>query len=402
MKILRLIAVVVRAGGAGGCARGRTRARPRASSEPQASKGHAAGEHGEGAGEHGAAANTEPRRSSGKTVRVRSCFNFAALLCLLIYFGRARPVKKALQARHEQIKTDLASAAESRAAAQARFEQQEKRLAALEQRDRRRSAPGIKQEAEAEKARLIAMAEDRARRIREESEFIIEQQVKQAEEDSAPRGRRARPSCWRRRSCARSSARSDQQRLIDSFVGDVAGNGACGRAARPRARAPSGPRRGAQERDLAMAVMGGSVARRYARALFGIGVDAGKFEALGDELGELATLWSESDELRQALENPVFKPSEKRAVLERILPQVAPTPEVQRFVLLLLDRRRIVLLPAIARAYRRSHRRARRPRARRGDLRRDADPGDAGPRAPLAGTAHGQEGDHAIPPSTPT
>jgi len=101
-----------------------------------------------------------------------------------------------------------------------------------------------------------------------------------------------------------------------------------------------------------MAVMGGSVARRYARALFGIGVDAGKFEALGDELGELATLWSESDELRQALENPIFQASEKRKVLEGILPRVAPTPEVQRFVLLLLDRRRIVLLPAIARAYR--------------------------------------------------
>ena len=31
---------------------------------------------------------------------------------------------------------------------------------------------------------------------------------------------------------------------------------------------------------------------------------------------------------------------------------MAPTPEVQRFVLLLLERRRIVLLPAIARAYR--------------------------------------------------
>ena len=101
-----------------------------------------------------------------------------------------------------------------------------------------------------------------------------------------------------------------------------------------------------------MAVMGGSVARRYARALFGIGVDAGTFEALGDELTELAALWNGSDELRQALENPVFRPSEKRAVLEKILPQVAPTPEVQRFVLLLLERRRIVLLPAIARAYR--------------------------------------------------
>ena len=101
-----------------------------------------------------------------------------------------------------------------------------------------------------------------------------------------------------------------------------------------------------------MAVMGGSVARRYARALFGIGVDAGKFEALGTELGDLAALWNESDELRQALENPVFRPEQKRAVLESILPRIAPTPEVQRFVLLLLDRRRIMLLPAIARAYR--------------------------------------------------
>ncbi|HET6281334.1 MAG TPA: ATP synthase F1 subunit delta, partial [Polyangia bacterium] len=51
------------------------------------------------------------------------------------------------------------------------------------------------------------------------------------------------------------------------------------------------------------------------------------------------------------LENPVFRPSEKRAILEKILPRLAPTTEVQRFVLLLLDRRRITALPAIARAF---------------------------------------------------
>ena len=101
-----------------------------------------------------------------------------------------------------------------------------------------------------------------------------------------------------------------------------------------------------------MAALGGAVARRYARALFDIGVDSGKFEALGQEIGELATLWSSSPELRQALENPVFRPSEKRAVLEQILPRVAPTPEVRRLALLLLERRRILLLPAIAQAYR--------------------------------------------------
>src|SRR5205085_12564460 len=57
-------------------------------------------------------------------------------------------------------------------------------------------------------------------------------------------------------------------------------------------------------------------------------------------------------ELRNALENPVFRPEEKRKVLEQILPRVTPTAEVRRFILLLLDRRRLVLLPAIARAYR--------------------------------------------------
>ncbi len=101
-----------------------------------------------------------------------------------------------------------------------------------------------------------------------------------------------------------------------------------------------------------MAAMAGSVARRYARALFGIGVDAGTFEALGQEIGDLASLWTSSADLRELLENPVFRPDEKRKVLEQVLPRVAPTGEVRRLALLLLERRRIMLLPAIASAYR--------------------------------------------------
>jgi F-type H+-transporting ATPase subunit delta len=101
-----------------------------------------------------------------------------------------------------------------------------------------------------------------------------------------------------------------------------------------------------------MAAMAGSIARRYARALFGISLDANKLEAFGQEIADFATLLDESTELRQTLENPVFAGSEKRKVLESLLPRVTPTSEVQRFLLLLLERRRIVLLPAIARAYR--------------------------------------------------
>jgi F-type H+-transporting ATPase subunit delta len=105
-----------------------------------------------------------------------------------------------------------------------------------------------------------------------------------------------------------------------------------------------------------MAVLGGSVARRYARALFEIGADRGTFEAFGVELERLAEVYEGSPELRQALENPVFQLAQRRRVLERILPQLAPSLDVQKFAYLLLERRRIGLLPRIAECARRSRR----------------------------------------------
>jgi F-type H+-transporting ATPase subunit b len=190
---------------------------------PAAGEGHeAAGEaQGEGHGEQGA--EHEAPSISVKTLGFQ-LLNFAVLVFLLVKFG-GPAVSKALQARSQQIKTDLASAAELRAAAQARFEQQEKRLASLEQEIAAITA-SIKQEAEAEKARLIATAEERARRIREESEFIIEQQVKQAEEDLR-REVAAAAVALAEKIVRTQMGAGDQQRLIDAFVGDIAhANGA--------------------------------------------------------------------------------------------------------------------------------------------------------------------------------
>ncbi len=100
-----------------------------------------------------------------------------------------------------------------------------------------------------------------------------------------------------------------------------------------------------------MAALGGSVARRYARALFEIGVSKTTFEGYGKELEALAALYKGNAELRQALENPVFQLSQRRKLLEALLPNVTPSREVQSFALLLLERRRIALLPNIARSY---------------------------------------------------
>ncbi len=100
-----------------------------------------------------------------------------------------------------------------------------------------------------------------------------------------------------------------------------------------------------------MAAMGGSISRRYARAIFEIGVEMGTFELLGRQINELAALWKDSPELRQTLENPVFKLSQKRAVLQSLMPRLAPARQVQSLALLLLERGRISILPSVARAY---------------------------------------------------
>ena len=102
-----------------------------------------------------------------------------------------------------------------------------------------------------------------------------------------------------------------------------------------------------------MAALGGSISRRYARALFSVGTDNGKFESYGRELGDFAETFQRSLDLRHALTNPVITGVEKRAILEAILPRLGASTEVRRFVLLLLDRGRLAQLPRIAKDYER-------------------------------------------------
>jgi F-type H+-transporting ATPase subunit b len=147
-------------------------------------------------------------------------FNFGVLLFVLIKFG-GPAISKALAARHEQLKAELAAAAAARAAAEARLAQQEQRLAALEQEIVAIRA-GVKQEAEAEKARLIALGDERARRIREETSFVLDQQIKEAE----VRLRREVGLAaidLAEQLVRRSFDARDQERLVDAFVDSSVG-----------------------------------------------------------------------------------------------------------------------------------------------------------------------------------
>ena len=154
----------------------------------------------------------------GKSLALQ-LLNFGVLIFVLVKFG-GPAISKALAARHQQLKADLAAAAAARAEAETRLAQQEARLAALEQ-EIEGIRTGVKAEAEAEKARLIAMAEERAKRIREETTFVLDQQVKEAEERLRREVALAAVDLAEQM-VRKSLGAADQQRMVDTFVTDVA------------------------------------------------------------------------------------------------------------------------------------------------------------------------------------
>jgi F-type H+-transporting ATPase subunit b len=153
--------------------------------------------------------------------------NFGVLLFLLIKFGGSA-INKSLRARHDQLKADMEEANRLRVAAEARFKEQEKRLANLES-ELEAMRQGILKEAESEKARIIAGAEEKARRVQDETRFQLEQQVKEAElrfrAEVAQAALKIADELLRRQVNG-----GDEQRLIQNFVAELGAAGPQGRS----------------------------------------------------------------------------------------------------------------------------------------------------------------------------
>ncbi|MFH0900018.1 MAG: ATP synthase F1 subunit delta [Pseudomonadota bacterium] len=95
-------------------------------------------------------------------------------------------------------------------------------------------------------------------------------------------------------------------------------------------------------------MIAGSLARRYARALFAIGASKGTYETLGREVEEMAGLYSTSRDLTLALTSPAIPSQKRRAVLEAVLRRAGIAGTTRSFLLALLERKRIEYLPVIA------------------------------------------------------
>lgn len=92
-------------------------------------------------------------------------------------------------------------------------------------------------------------------------------------------------------------------------------------------------------------------AKRYAQALFELGVEHDQLEQLGEALREAAQLFEESSELRTALINPAIELDERRTVVDAVADEVGWPGLFANFMKLLIDKDRVRELPGIAEEY---------------------------------------------------
>ena len=95
-----------------------------------------------------------------------------------------------------------------------------------------------------------------------------------------------------------------------------------------------------------------NIAKRYARAFFEIAKEDGLYEKYYHELSLFSSIVNESNNLKELLINPVFDQAEKRAVVDSLLKKIDISKVTANFLRLLVDKRRIGILPDIESCYR--------------------------------------------------
>ena len=99
-----------------------------------------------------------------------------------------------------------------------------------------------------------------------------------------------------------------------------------------------------------MTVMAGEIAEPYATALMSLAQSKSLTDEIGDNVRSLLGVLKESEDLQQFIANPVIKATDKKAVMTRIVGDEI-NPYLRNFLMLLIDRSRIVFLNQIGEEY---------------------------------------------------
>ncbi len=96
----------------------------------------------------------------------------------------------------------------------------------------------------------------------------------------------------------------------------------------------------------------GSIARRYAKALFGLAVESDRVEAWSASLQTLQQVVEGSPDLQDVLSNPVYSKDQRRAIVGKLAGALSLDAVPRDLLFLLGDRNRLGYLSAIVATYR--------------------------------------------------
>jgi F-type H+-transporting ATPase subunit delta len=99
-------------------------------------------------------------------------------------------------------------------------------------------------------------------------------------------------------------------------------------------------------------LIGSDIAKRYAKAFFEIAAEEGLYEKYYEELKSFSALLKESESLKEFLANPIFDQTDKRSVVATLIERIKLSQITTNFLNLLVDKRRIGILPEIEDCYR--------------------------------------------------
>ena len=94
------------------------------------------------------------------------------------------------------------------------------------------------------------------------------------------------------------------------------------------------------------------IAKKYAKALLGIGLDDGNYEVLGQNLDKMADLLGESKDLRVVLRSPAFPKSARKTIARKVGERLGLATTTVKFIELLIHRKRMDHFFMITKTYR--------------------------------------------------
>lgn len=94
-----------------------------------------------------------------------------------------------------------------------------------------------------------------------------------------------------------------------------------------------------------------AIALKYAKGLFIAAKELNKVEEFGRELEELMQVLKGNSEVLQVFQSPVYPPDIKMEILQEVVRYYKVSPELERFLALLIERRRIQYIEEIVLMY---------------------------------------------------